>query len=118
VTRHFRQPIKPPRRPAIFDRHVLAFDETGFGQLCGTPPQNRRLAPANRRMKKAERPEERVLSVKGEDFRDFFTEYGVGMRRRDCLGVLGRAAFARPRELTTSAKQTTLRVNLGHPDGH
>jgi hypothetical protein len=59
-------------------------------------------------MKKVERPEERVLLAKGEDFRYSFTEHGVGMRRRDCLGILGEAAFARPQELTTSAKQTTL----------
>ena len=44
-----RQPLRLVVRPAIFYRHVLAFDEAVLAAiLCGTPPAKARWFPAHR----------------------------------------------------------------------
>ena len=37
ISRQRRQPIVLAARPAVFDRHVLAFDKSGFVQALAKP---------------------------------------------------------------------------------
>ena len=66
ISHHRRQPIISALRPAVFDRHVLAFDVTGFAQPFEKGRQLSRITFGRSEVDKPDHRHRRLLRARSE----------------------------------------------------